>query len=334
MALSVRDLTSTSRLIDRSGGRQRALVVLVAIAVGLAGAIHLALTDEQFRRGTAAGVIFLALGIYQILSGAALLVRPGPRAYRAGTWGSGLIVAAYVAAKVIPIPAAAIPPPISALGVTASVLDLAALILLATVLPETRDTRTRNGRIPAWRGGLAVGLAAPILWLFVTGALLWVNYDAFPVSPAPRLFWNPNRSGLITPALYGFVTDRVVTGWLYLFLPWWAGIGAALLGMLAGANVWLATRLRSDGRISCRRRRTGLLGLLPAAFAAPVCCGLPLGALFGLSTATLYAGAPFATAAALGLLTWNVLTLDRIRRAGVACDCGSEPTDHGVTHRG
>ena len=56
--------------------------------------------------------------------------------------------------------------------------------------------------------------------------------------------------------------------------------------------------------------------MLPAAFAAPVCGGLPLAALVGISTATLIAGAPFATAAALGLLTWNVLTLDRIGPGG------------------
>jgi len=313
MASPTLHLSTRSIGIGRAGGRQRALVVLAAAAVALAGAIHLALSDEQFERGIVTGAVFLGLGAFEVLAGAALLVRPGPRAYRAGVWAAGLIVAAYLAPKVMPIPGAATARPIGALGVTASVLDLVALVLLATVLHDRAGPMRRDRRIPASLAGLLVGLAAPVAWLFVTGALQWVSYDSFSVSPVPRLFWNPNRSGLLTPALYGFVTERVVSGWLYLFLPWWAGISALLLSVLAGANVWLAMRLR-DAAVSCPPRRTGLLGLLPAAFASPVCCAVPLGALFGISTATLYTGAPLLTAAGLGLLAWNVLALARVRR--------------------
>lgn len=82
-----------------------------------------------------------------------------------------------------------------------------------------------------------------------------------------------------------------------------------LLGLLAGANVWQATRLRHDSRISCRRARLSLAGLLPATFTATVCCGVPLAAVFGLSTATLFAGASFATAASIGILTGNLARL-------------------------
>jgi len=252
-----------------------------------------------------------------VLTGAVLLVRPGPRAYRAAIGAAGLIVAAYLAPTVIPIPGTATARPIGALGVTASVLDLTALVLLTIVLPDRAGPMRRGRRTPAWLAALLVGLAAPVAWLFVTGALQWVSYDAFPVPPVPGLLWNPDRSGLLTPALYGFVTERVVTGWLYLFLPWWAGISALLLGVLAGVNVWLAMRLR-HAAVSCQPRRTGLLGLLPAAFASPVCCAVPLGALFGLSTATLYTGAPLLTAAGLGLLAWNVLGLARVSRARAA----------------
>ena len=161
--------------------------------------------------------------------------------------------------------------------------------------------------------GRRIGFATPVLWIFVTGALQWAGPVTYGV---PNLSVDRSVQGTLTPALYGWVTDR-----LYLFLPWWAGFGALALGALVAANVWLATRLRRAGMISGRRRRASLLGLLPAAFAAPVCCGIPLAALFGISTATLFAGAPFATTAALALLTWNVWSLDRIRRAGPACDC-------------
>lgn len=304
MAAPVSDLGSEPRVVDSTLSIGRRLVFVAAATMFLAGSLHLVLIDAQFRRWGAAGAVFLALGLYEVLAGAGLMGRPGPRAYRAGTWGSGLIAAAYVATKVLPVPAAPIPQPVSAPEIAALALDLAALLLLATVVP---DTATRRPRRPApWLAGLVVALATPIIWVFVTGALLWVDPAALARPPATRLFWNPDRSGLITPALYGFVTDR-----LYLFLPWWAGIGAAMLGLLAGANVWLATRLERVGRISCRRRRTGSLGVLPAAFAAPVCCGLPLAALFGLSAATLFAAAPVATAASIGLLSANLLWLAR-----------------------
>lgn len=304
MAAPVSDLGSEPRVVDSTLSTGRRLVFVAAATMFLAGSLHLVLIDAQFRRWGAAGAVLLVLGLYEVLAGAGLMGRPGPRAYRAGTWGSGLIAAAYVATKVLPVPAAPIPQPVSALEIAALALDLAALLLLATVMP---DTATRRPRRPAPRlAGLVVALATPIIWVFVTGALLWVDPAALPLPPATRLFWNPDRSGLITPALYGFVTDR-----LYLFLPWWAGIGAVMLGFLAGANVWLAMRLERAGRISCRRRRTGFLGVLPAAFAAPVCCGLPLPALFGLSAATLFAAAPVATAASIGLLSANLLWLAR-----------------------
>lgn len=312
-------LASPTRPAERGSPPGQRLVVVAAAATFLAGALHLVLTDAQLRRWGAAGALLLALGLYEVLAGAALLAKPGARAYRAGSWGSGLIAAAYIASKVLPVPAARIPQPVSPLEIAVSVLDLAALLLLATVLP---DPALRRRRRPApWLAGLLVALATPVVWVFVTGALQWVDTAALPRPPAARLFWNPDRSGLITPALYGFVSDR-----LYLFLPWWAGVGAAMLGLFAGANVWLAKRLEWAGRISCRRARAGSLGLLPAAFAAPVCCGLPLAALFGLSTATLFAGAPFATTATIALLSSNLIWLAQRRRSVSGPDRGGSGT--------
>jgi len=55
---------------------------------------------------------------------------------------------------------------------------------------------------------------------------------------------------------------------------------------------------------------------LPAAFAAPVCCSLPLAAILGLSTATLFAAAPFATAASVAILGANLISLQRRGRLG------------------
>lgn len=178
MAAPVSDLGSEPRVVGSTLSTGRRLVFVAAATMFLAGSLHLVLIDAQFRRWGAAGAVLLVLGLYEVLAGAGLMGRPGPRAYRAGTWGSGLIAAAYVATKVLPVPAAPIPQPVSALEIAALALDLAALLLLATVMP---DTATRRPRRPAPRlAGLVVALATPIIWVFVTGALLWVDPAALP----------------------------------------------------------------------------------------------------------------------------------------------------------
>lgn len=246
MAAPVSDLGSEPRVADSTLSTGRRLVFVAAATMFLAGSLHLVLIDAQFRRWGAAGAVLLVLGLYEVLAGAGLMGRPGPRAYRAGTWGSGLIAAAYVATKVLPVPIAPIPQPVSALEIAALALDLAALLLLATVMP---DTATRRPRRPAPRlAGLVVALATPIIWVFVSGALLWVDPAALPLPPATRLFWNPDRSGLITPALYGFVTDRLYP------VP-------CVVGRNRGGD---ARPPRGGERLAGDAPRTGRADLLPA----------------------------------------------------------------------
>lgn len=290
-------------------GNERWAVVSAAIAAGLAGAIHLALTPEHFGEGVVFGVAFLAMALFQVGLATALVFRPGPLAYRAGIWGSGLIIATYLATRVLPPPTAGAPEEITALGVAATTFELVALLLLVVALPGSEE---RHGRVPAWLSGVLVGGATPVGWVFVSGALQWTQEAA---GSGPGLGWYEGRLGPLLPAVYGYVTDQ-----LYLFLPWWAAAAALLLGILAGANVWLAVRLGRERSISCLRQRVGLLGLLPAVFAAPVCCGVPLAAAFGLSTATLFAAAPFATGAAILALGGNLIWLGRSRPAMSECD--------------
>jgi hypothetical protein len=282
--------------------RGRAAVLLAAIVTGLAGIIHLSLIEEHFEESTLFGIVFLAMAAYQLVVAGLLVGRPGPRAYQAGILGSALIVATYVATRVLPPPTADVPEDITPIGVVATTLELAALILLALALPEAPG---RRWPIRASFLGVLAGLATPPLWAFVTGALQWTQL-ASPGAPALDVFDGP--VGLLLPAVYGYVTDH-----LYLFLPWWAGIAAAALGLLVGGNVWLATRLRREQRISCRRQRVSVLGFLPAAFTASTCCSVPLAALFGLSTATLFAAAPWATLAAIVMLSANLGWLWRRR---------------------
>lgn len=286
----------------------RLAIVAAAVTVLAAGAIHLALTAEHLEEPALFGWAFLAMAAYQVALGAALLLRPGPRAYAAGVWGSLVIVATYLLTRVVPPPTAEAPEPVTGADIVATTLEVVAIVLLLVAMPGGRHTRSG---IPAWLAATITGLTVPIAWVFLTGAFQWTP------DPAP-VRWPlgvvGGAIGPLTPAVSGFVTDR-----LFLFLPWWAALAGVLLGALAAANVGLAIRRADERRISCRRRRASLLGLLPATFAAPVCCGVPIAALLGLSTATLFAAAPFATAAAVGLLGANLVALLRAPRGPVEC---------------
>ncbi len=106
----------------------------------------------------------------------------------------------------------------------------------------------------------------------------------------------------IMPALAGSPLPHV-----WLFAPWWTLLGAAALATLVSANLWLSTRLVRAGRISCRQRRVGLLALLPASLAGPVCCKAPLVASLGVPTVLSLALAPYAASLSLALLSAHLL---------------------------
>jgi hypothetical protein len=311
-----RALRGPRGLGTRNAAWHRFLLLMAAQAAVLGGAIHLLLTPEHFEESLLFGVVFSVIALYQLVLAALLVAWPGPTACRLGIWGSLLIAATYVLTRIIPPPGASDPEPNVPLGVAATVAEVLTMVLLVLALPEETGLLPlpveRRPSLPPALSGLAVALVTPPLWLLVTGTLQWVTAPL----PGPPLGLFPGPISRLTPALYGVVSEH-----LYLFLPWWTGLAAMALGALAGANVWLATRLRRQGQISCRRQRAGLLGLFPAVFAAPVCCSLPLGALLGLSTATLFAVGPLTTAVALALLSLNLGHLCRGARAphGSAC---------------
>lgn len=287
--------------------RGRLAVGAAGAVTALAGAIHLALTGEHFEEGPLFGAAFLAMSIYQVVLAGLLLFRPGPLVYRAGIWGSGLIIATYLITRVLPPPTATAPEEVTALGVAATTLELAALILLVTVLP---DAGGRSIPIPAWLGGLLVGVATPPLWLFVTGVFTWLK-EPWPGSPWLQIYESA------VPVYNGAVHGPILPQ-LYLFLPAWALVGALALGVLVGVNVWLTARLSRCGCITGRRGRLSFFGVLPAVFAAPVCCGVPLAAIFGLPVAVLFNAALFATGAALLLLGANATLLLRAQARALA----------------
>src|SRR5712691_4982564 len=143
--------------------------ITTILVVGLAGLIHLSLIREHFEEQLVYGLVFTALAIFQLNLALLLAVRPGPAVYRVGIWGSGLIVLVYVVTRLIPLPGASVPEEVDALGIAATGLELAAVLLLAVALPEPETSRRPRGAPLRWGFGGAVVFA--LLWLILTGVV-------------------------------------------------------------------------------------------------------------------------------------------------------------------
>jgi hypothetical protein len=288
----------------------RAAVLLVVWAAGL---IHLALIHEHFDEQFVYGLVFTALALFQLTLALWLGVRPGLRVYRVGIWGSGLIVLVYVLTRLIPLPGASAPEEVDALGIAATGLELAAVLLLALALPEPATTR-RARAAPLW-WGLGGALAFAPLWLIANGVVQWTN----AIYPAPLAWYGTTSWSTLTPLLAGSPLPH-----LWLAAPWWSLPAALLLAVLVGLNLWSSTRMVVAGSLSGRGRRGRLLTLLPAGLAAPVCCSAstPLLALLGVPLVLGVWAAPFAVLLSAVLLSLSLVFL-HVRRGRVVCAPGS-----------
>jgi hypothetical protein len=279
----------------------------VILVVGLAGVVQLALVREHFAESFVSGLIFLALALFQLNLALLLALRAGPAVYRVGRWGSGLIVLVYIATRLFPLPEANVPEEIGVIGIVATGLELAAVLLLAVALPAPATLRKPHGRAGAWGVGGAVVFA--LLWLPLTGVVQWTT-----TVYATPLYWAGTDSwSALTPILSGSPLPH-----LWLVAPWWSLPAVAILAILVGLNLWLSTQMRSAGVGKSEERRAGLLTVLPAGIAAPVCCSAspPLLALFGVPLALDAMAAPFAALLSAVLLTFSLVFLRiRFRRA-------------------
>jgi hypothetical protein len=294
----------TSRLPAVKWWRMATIVV-----VGLAGLIHLSLIREHFAEQVVYGLVFTALALFQLTLALLLAVRPGPAVYRVGIWGSGLIILVYVVTRLIPLPGASGPEEVDALGIVATSLEIAAVLLLAVALPESAASRRPRGA-PLW-WGLAGAIVFWHLWLILTGIVQWTS----TVYTAPLTWVGTDSWAALTPILVGEPLPHV-----WLAAPWWSLPAAFVLAILVGLNLGHSTRLVSTGYVTARGRRARLLTLLPAGLAAPVCCtaSTPLLALLGVPLILGVWAAPFAALLSAILL---IISLVFLRVRGVRTSC-------------
>jgi hypothetical protein len=300
-------LERTSRL--RAAKRWSSATILV---VGLAGCIHLSLIREHFEEQFVYGLVFTALALFQLTLALLLAVRPGPRVYRVGIWGSGLIVLVYVVTRLIPLPGASVPEEVDVLGIAATGLEIVAVLLLAVALPEPETSRRPHG-MPLW-WGLSGAAVFALLWLILTGVVQWTN-----AVYASSLTWAGADSwSALLPILVGSPLPHI-----WLAAPWWSLPAAFVLAVLVGLNLGYSTRMLSTGYVTARGRRARLLTLLPAGLAAPVCCtaSTPLLALLGVPLFLGVMAAPFAALLSAVLLALSLVALS-FRGARATCTPG------------
>ncbi len=273
------------------------------LVVGLAGLIHLSLIREHFEEQFVYGLVFTTLALFQLNLTLLLAVRPGPAVYRGGIWGSWLIVLVYVVTRLIPLPGASAPEEVDALGIAATGLELAAVLLLAVALPEPETSRRSPGAPGAW--GIVGAVVFALLWRILTGVVQWTS-----AVYASSLTWAGTGSwSALLPILVGSPLPHV-----WLAAPWWSLPAAFVLAVLVGLNLWYSTRMLSVGYVTARGRRARLLTLLPAGLAAPVCCSAstPLLALLGVPLFLGVMAAPFAALLSAVLLSLSLVFL-RVR---------------------
>jgi hypothetical protein len=286
--------------------RWRFVTILV---VGLAGLIHLSLIGEHFEEQFIYGLVFTALALFQLTLALLLVWRPGPWVYRAGIWGSGIIVLIYVLTRLIPLPGASGPEEVDLLGIAATSLEITAVVLLAVTLPEP-ETAGRSHGTPLWWGLGGAVIFAP-LWLILTGIVQWTSV----ASTSPLTWAGSDSWSALTPILVGSPLPH-----LWLAAPWWSLPAAFVLAVLVGLNLAGSTRLLLAGSVSRRGRRARLLALLPAGLATPVCCSAstPLLALLGVPLFLGVLAAPFAALLSVVLLTCS-LVFSHVQFRRVAC---------------
>jgi len=286
------------------GPRTFTTILTVALVLGAAN-VHLFLTPEHFREGLQFGLFFLAADAFQLWLAFALLLAPGPRVYRIGLWGSGLIAATWMATRLIPPPGAPKPEPVELWGVVATGLEIAAVVALASTLPSVGPPPSR----------LARRLIAPAIG---AGFASLVVLASGVVTPIPAGKWT-GPSFLFR--VYPLPSWRLTGIWIVVAGRWsaiipWVTIGFLVLGsVLVAQTVSLALRLPAIER--CSVRRHGLFAALPALATVPVCCGAPVAAVAGgVTVGALFRWTPVLMGLSLILLGWNVAVLQRrVRRS-------------------
>jgi hypothetical protein len=307
-----RDQTSLLRATPRwnRGASVRALDLTLAGVLLGAGTIHAILIPEHFAESVLFGAVFTAMAAFQFGLAVALVTHPGPGVYRTTLLGSVVLLAVWAGTRFFAPPSGSEPEDVDIWGVVATGLELGAVVLVATIVPS-RGILARH-RL-TWSAAGALGFA--VIYLLASGSAGYVDE---PIGrPFVEVYPVTGEFSITVPALAVYVAG----GRAFVTLPWSTGVFLPIASVLIAAQVYLALGLTGCApRLGARRR--GVVSLIPAVFAAPVCCGAPLLSFLGTSaTISLSQATPLLLVATVVLLlasTWRLAHDSRRLRHGSA----------------
>ncbi len=251
--------------------RTRSDTVAAALAAA-AALLHLVLLPEHFGESLLFGVVFVAIAAFQLSVAALILKRPTPTVRSIGRWGMLIIVTVFLGARVIAPPGQSIPETITPAGVLSLVLEISAVAALTVVVPMRQGRRRPDTvLVPA----LAAGMAFFLLDLLAAGS---ISFYATPIPRPSGMGLYANGVNTVSPA----ITALVAAHWS-IYLPLLSTAASLVVAVLLTLAVGLTLRM-VQARPRCSAR-LGLLGAVPASFAAPVCCGPSLLSAVGAGAA-------------------------------------------------
>ena len=286
--------------------------VILGSVVGLAGVIHAALTPAHFSERAAYGVFFVGAAGFQVTVAAVLLRRraPAQQVYAIALWGSLALIALWIVTRAVAPPLGDAPEEVSAAGVAATGLELAALIGLAVAMPRRQFAATRNRSRVAAAWGIIAGLAFALLFALASSTAVYQT-KALPQSlTVPSVTVYGRSLGTQSPWVQLLLTRHLYLHGAASTLAFLVA-SAVLLGLATGLAVAVGRRAPA-----CAPSRARWGGLAPSFLAVPSCCAAPLAGFLGTSAITpLLAVTPWVLAATTLFLAVQVAALMRRYRA-------------------
>lgn len=247
------------RMVDR----------LIAGGLTLAGSIHLALTPQHFAESVLFGITFTAMAAFQLGLAIALVRRPGAPVYRIALAGTLGLLVVWAGTRFVAPPTGTGPEAVDVWGVIVAGVELAVVVLLASSIPSLGSAPRRRG---LW--AVAGGLGFALVYLLASGSAGSAPpIDGFPFAKVEPL---TGQFSITIPAIALYLDG----GRAFVTLPWSTGVFLPIASALLGAQIYLSLGMAACApRLGARRR--GTFSLVPALFAAPVCCGAPLLSFLG-----------------------------------------------------
>lgn len=136
-----------------------------ALFIGAAGIIHIVITPQHWAHAPAHGLLFLVVGIAEILWSIAAWRRPSPSVYRMGMLLAGWLIILWAITRVLPAPFGHGPEPIEPFGIVCKLAEGLGVVVIGLLI--FGETVSRAGPLAAWRG-LALLAAGALVAGFAT----------------------------------------------------------------------------------------------------------------------------------------------------------------------